>query len=225
MADRLGGVTLDWNDALPIYEEAFEKVTSALTGAGFTIRRVSPVGSFLRRDPQCRDLDMLIEIVGTPTGSAEERFSDKTSAGIRKSMLTLLSETKHMIEPIFEKPLTTGLAIHGIFHEIQVDVFLCTPDSWVGSYTIWAGDRVHNMFKFGKARAKGLTIWPWGVVNNETKEVVHFDEVKDLLSHIDIDETNVSMWSWRRDEVRREAAKKSRQKRSASRGSQGEDRG
>lgn len=224
MADGLGGITLDWNDALPIYEEAFEKVTSALTGAGFTVRRTSPVGSFLRRDPQCRDLDILLEIVDTPAGKVDDRFEIGPSEN-RQAILTLLSETKHLIEPIFEKPVTTGLAVHGLLHDMQVDVFLCTPQSWVGSYTIWAGDRVHNMFKFSMAKAKDLTVWPWGVVNNSTREIVPFDEVNDLLRHIDIEETNVSMWSWRRDEVRREAAKKSREKRGASRGSQGEGRG
>lgn len=212
MADALGGITLPWEEALPIFDEALAKVTDALKGAGYTLGRISPVGSFLRRDPVCRDLDILIEVLDTPRGPCSERF--ETSAETAKASLrTLLDETKHLIEPIFDSPKTSGLAVHGLLHNLQVDVFLSTPDTWSSSFCIWAGDRIHNMYKFGCAQRVGVTVWPWGVIDNKTKEILVFNDPLSLLEHINIEETDVSMWSWRREDVKREAFKRARARR------------
>jgi len=223
MADALGGVTLPWDEAKPIYDEALNRVTGALKDAGYTLGRVSPVGSFLRRDPVCRDVDILLEVIDTPTGRCSDRF-ETSIIGSRKSLKTLLNETKHLIEPLFDKPITSGLAVHGLLHDLQVDVFLATPDNWSSSFCIWAGDRVHNMHKFSCARKVGVTVWPWGTVT-DAGELIVFEDPSSLLEYINIDETDVSMWSWRRDEIRRQAAEKNRQRRISERSRQGEDRG
>ena len=210
MADALGGKTVKWEEALPIAEEAQEKILSALTGGGYEVGRISVAGSFLRRDPECRDIDIVFEITNTPSGKPDERF-DQTPAGFRSALLKLLGECKSLIEPIFEKPITTGLATHGLLHGVQVDVFLAIPGNWATSLCIWAGDRVFNMHKFSKASASGITLWPWAAIDSKTKEVIVFPEMNDLLRRINIEETDVSKWSWRRHEIKRAAAAKHRQ--------------
>lgn len=210
MADGLGGKTVTWAEAVPIAEEAHSKILEALTVGGFEVGRTSVAGSFLRRDPECRDIDIVFEITNTPTGKPEERFK-QTPGGFRSALLTLLAECKSLIEPVFDRPVTSGLATHGLLHDVQVDVFLAIPGNWAPSLCIWAGDRVFNMHKMAKARENGITLWPWAAIDDKTKEVIVFPEMKDLLSRISIEETDVSNWSWRRHEIKRAASAKHRQ--------------